>query len=169
MFSCVVAGTVYMPQEPMFFQSLQNPFVFRCVDGVMIDGNHRGLSKWIYKWVMCDVTTKKYFSLYYYKHISHFHGEFVSINGHVYTLYTCIHVCTCLGSVLTSTACTHVCVFTLTACTHMCVFTLTACTHMCVFLSVIACAVICSVCACVDFAMLWGTPLAFNHWRLVEI
>ncbi|CAI8025140.1 SET domain-containing protein 9, partial [Geodia barretti] len=42
-------GTVYMPHEPLLLQSLRNPFVFRCVDGVMIDGNHRGLSRWIYK------------------------------------------------------------------------------------------------------------------------
>lgn len=45
------AGTVYLPHEPLFFQSLWNPFIFRCADGVMIDGNHRGLSKWIYKYV----------------------------------------------------------------------------------------------------------------------
>ena len=43
------AGAVYMPHEPLLLQSLRNPFVFRCVDGVMIDGNHRGLSRWIYK------------------------------------------------------------------------------------------------------------------------
>ena len=43
------AGTVYLPHEPLFLQSLRNPFVFRCADGVMIDGNHRGLSKWIFK------------------------------------------------------------------------------------------------------------------------
>ena len=52
MYMYVCAGTVYLPHEPLFFQSLWNPFIFRCADGVMIDGNHRGLSKWIYKWVM---------------------------------------------------------------------------------------------------------------------
>ena len=51
MYVCMLlyAGTVYLPQEPLFFQSLRNTFIFRCADGVMIDGNHRGLSKWIYK------------------------------------------------------------------------------------------------------------------------
>jgi hypothetical protein len=38
-----------MPHEPLLLQSLRNPFVFRCADGVMIDGHHRGLSRWIYK------------------------------------------------------------------------------------------------------------------------
>ena len=41
-----------MPHEPLLLQSLGNQFVFRCADGVMIDGNHRGLSRLIYKWVV---------------------------------------------------------------------------------------------------------------------
>lgn len=42
-------GTVYSPSDPLFFQSLGNPFIFRCVDGQHIDGRDAGLSKLIYK------------------------------------------------------------------------------------------------------------------------
>ena len=52
-----------MPHEPLLLQSLGNPFIFRCVDGVMIDGNHRGLSRWIYKWVVQSVNQQKEFLL----------------------------------------------------------------------------------------------------------
>ncbi|XP_056444313.1 SET domain-containing protein 9 [Gadus chalcogrammus] len=42
-------GTVYEAYEPIFFQSLRNPFVFRCIDGVLVDGNDKGISKLVYK------------------------------------------------------------------------------------------------------------------------
>ncbi|KAJ8260757.1 hypothetical protein COCON_G00164800 [Conger conger] len=42
-------GTVYQTHEPVFFQSLRNPFVFRCIDGVLIDGNDKGISKTVYR------------------------------------------------------------------------------------------------------------------------
>ncbi|XP_040395797.1 SET domain-containing protein 9 isoform X1 [Cygnus olor] len=42
-------GTVYRKHEPIFFQSLGNPFIFRCIDGVLIDGNDKGLSKAVYR------------------------------------------------------------------------------------------------------------------------
>jgi len=42
-------GTVYMPHEPLFFPSLGNSFIFRCTDGIHIDGNDRWVSKSIYK------------------------------------------------------------------------------------------------------------------------
>uniref|UniRef100_A0A8C5SKC3 SET domain containing 9 n=1 Tax=Laticauda laticaudata TaxID=8630 RepID=A0A8C5SKC3_LATLA len=42
-------GTVYENHEPIFFQSIGNPFIFRCIDGVLIDGNNRGISKAIYR------------------------------------------------------------------------------------------------------------------------
>ncbi|XP_071117971.1 SET domain-containing protein 9-like [Haliotis cracherodii] len=42
-------GAVYEQYEPIFFQSLGNPFIFRCIDGVLIDGNDKNLSKFIYK------------------------------------------------------------------------------------------------------------------------
>ncbi|XP_064165095.1 SET domain-containing protein 9 [Anguilla rostrata] len=42
-------GTVYQTYEPIFFQSLCNPFVFRCIDGVLIDGNDKGISKIVYR------------------------------------------------------------------------------------------------------------------------
>lgn len=42
-------GTVYRPGETVFLQSLGNRFVFRCLDGTLIDGNDRGLSKLVFK------------------------------------------------------------------------------------------------------------------------
>lgn len=42
-------GTVYRIGETVFLQSLGNKFVFRCVDGTLIDGNDRGLSKLVFK------------------------------------------------------------------------------------------------------------------------
>ncbi|KAK1345414.1 hypothetical protein QTO34_014127 [Cnephaeus nilssonii] len=42
-------GTVYQKYEPIFFQSIGNPFVFRCLDGVLIDGNDKGISKVVYR------------------------------------------------------------------------------------------------------------------------
>uniref|UniRef100_A0A3Q3QD66 SET domain-containing protein n=1 Tax=Monopterus albus TaxID=43700 RepID=A0A3Q3QD66_MONAL len=42
-------GTVYQPYEPILLQSIRNPFVFRCIDGVLIDGNDKGISKMVFK------------------------------------------------------------------------------------------------------------------------
>ncbi|CAG0893758.1 unnamed protein product [Cyprideis torosa] len=42
-------GTVYLPGDPIFFQSLGNPFIFRCADGTLVDGSHRALSKVIHR------------------------------------------------------------------------------------------------------------------------
>ncbi|XP_057299670.1 SET domain-containing protein 9-like [Hydractinia symbiolongicarpus] len=42
-------GTVYYPMEPIFFQSLGNPFILKCIDGILIDGNNKGISKRIYR------------------------------------------------------------------------------------------------------------------------
>lgn len=44
------AGTVYKIGEPIFLPSIANSFVFRCADGMLIDGNDRGLSRLIYKY-----------------------------------------------------------------------------------------------------------------------
>ncbi|XP_048763107.1 SET domain-containing protein 9-like [Ostrea edulis] len=41
-------GTVYYPHEAILFQSIGNPFILRCIDGVLIDGNDRSLSKMIF-------------------------------------------------------------------------------------------------------------------------
>ncbi len=43
-------GTIYQTDEPIFFQSIRNPFVFRCIDSVLIDGNDRAISKTVYRW-----------------------------------------------------------------------------------------------------------------------
>ncbi|XP_006626869.1 SET domain-containing protein 9 isoform X1 [Lepisosteus oculatus] len=42
-------GTVYYAHEPIFFQSIRNPFIFRCIDGVLVDGNDRGISKVVFR------------------------------------------------------------------------------------------------------------------------
>jgi len=59
-------GTIYWPHEPILIQSIRNPFVFRCIDGVLIDGNDKGLSNIIYRsnarrdqlgpYPLCDTT-----------------------------------------------------------------------------------------------------------------
>ncbi|KAF7669800.1 hypothetical protein LDENG_00124580 [Lucifuga dentata] len=42
-------GTIYQSYEPILLQSIRNPFVFRCIDGVLIDGNDKGVSKMVFK------------------------------------------------------------------------------------------------------------------------
>ncbi|KAM9321989.1 SET domain-containing protein 9 [Pholidichthys leucotaenia] len=42
-------GTVYQPYEPILLQSISNPFVFRCIDGILIDGNDRGISRMVFR------------------------------------------------------------------------------------------------------------------------
>ncbi|KAG8456600.1 hypothetical protein GDO86_002397 [Hymenochirus boettgeri] len=42
-------GTVYQKYEPIFFQSIGNPFIFRCLDSILIDGNDKGISKYVYR------------------------------------------------------------------------------------------------------------------------
>lgn len=42
-------GTVYQTFEPIFLQSIRNPFVFRCIDGILIDGNDKGISKMVFR------------------------------------------------------------------------------------------------------------------------
>ncbi|GCB64219.1 SET domain-containing protein 9 isoform X1 [Scyliorhinus torazame] len=46
---CMYPGTIYQQYEPIFFQSVCNSFIFRCIDGVLIDGNDKGISKVIYR------------------------------------------------------------------------------------------------------------------------
>lgn len=47
--TCIIVGVVYQPWEPVFLVSLGNSFLFRCADGVHIDGKDTGLSKMMYK------------------------------------------------------------------------------------------------------------------------
>ncbi|KAJ9581408.1 hypothetical protein L9F63_023414, partial [Diploptera punctata] len=42
-------GTLYQAHEPILLPSIGNPFIFRCIDGINIDGNDRRISKIIYK------------------------------------------------------------------------------------------------------------------------
>ena len=48
-FCVLLSGTVYQPYDPILFQSIRNPFVFRCIDCVLIDGNDKGISKMVYR------------------------------------------------------------------------------------------------------------------------
>ncbi|KAK6188217.1 hypothetical protein SNE40_004446 [Patella caerulea] len=57
-------GTLYYNYEPILLQSINNPFIFRCLDGLLIDGNDQGISKYLYRscsnrdrvgpYLMCD-------------------------------------------------------------------------------------------------------------------
>jgi hypothetical protein len=47
--SSIYPGVVYYPGEPLFFQSIMNPFILRCSDGLMVDGRDRGISRSIFK------------------------------------------------------------------------------------------------------------------------
>ncbi|XP_068196590.1 SET domain-containing protein 9 [Antennarius striatus] len=42
-------GTIYQVYEPILLQSIRNPFVFRCIDGVLVDGNDRGISRMVFR------------------------------------------------------------------------------------------------------------------------
>ncbi|KAK1800852.1 hypothetical protein P4O66_006035, partial [Electrophorus voltai] len=44
-------GTIYQADDPILIQSIRNPFVFRCIDGVLIDGNDKGMSKLVFRLV----------------------------------------------------------------------------------------------------------------------
>ena len=45
----IYPGTVYLPSDVMFFQSIANKFIFRCSDCIHIDGKNTGVSKTIFK------------------------------------------------------------------------------------------------------------------------
>lgn len=49
MVAALYPGTVYLPYESIFFQSVSNQYIFKCSDGMHIDGNNRGLSKMVYR------------------------------------------------------------------------------------------------------------------------
>ena len=42
-------GTIYMPYQPILLPSFKNPYIFRCSDGVFIDGNYKGISAVLYR------------------------------------------------------------------------------------------------------------------------
>jgi len=46
---CLYPGTIYQPYQPILLQSIRNQFIFRCVDGVFIDGRDSGISKSIFR------------------------------------------------------------------------------------------------------------------------
>ena len=47
--ACLYPGAVYQPQDPVLLQSVANQFILRCCDGVLLDGNNRGLSPLIFR------------------------------------------------------------------------------------------------------------------------
>ncbi|KAL7642320.1 UNVERIFIED_CONTAM: hypothetical protein RMT77_006881 [Armadillidium vulgare] len=42
-------GLLYLPFQPILLQSICNKFVFRCVDGIHIDGNNKRISRLLYR------------------------------------------------------------------------------------------------------------------------
>ena len=42
-------GLIYFPHQPILFQSIRNSYIFRCADGMYIDGNYKGLSAMLYR------------------------------------------------------------------------------------------------------------------------
>ena len=42
-------GIIYQSYQPILLQSIGNPYIFRCADGIHIDGNYQGLSALLYK------------------------------------------------------------------------------------------------------------------------
>ncbi|XP_076462208.1 SET domain-containing protein 9-like [Babylonia areolata] len=42
-------GLIYENYEPILFQSLGNPFIFRCIDSLLVDGNDKCISKFLYR------------------------------------------------------------------------------------------------------------------------
>jgi len=46
---CLYPGTVYQPYQPILIQSVGNQFLFRCADGVILDGNHSLLASAIFR------------------------------------------------------------------------------------------------------------------------
>ncbi|XP_059479120.1 SET domain-containing protein 9-like [Neocloeon triangulifer] len=42
-------GTIYRSFEPILLPSINNPFIFRCLDGTHLDGKNTGLSRIIFK------------------------------------------------------------------------------------------------------------------------
>ncbi|ORZ41185.1 hypothetical protein BCR44DRAFT_1456849 [Catenaria anguillulae PL171] len=45
----IYPGTIYSPTDPILFASIHNAYILRRLDGHLIDGNPRGLSRWIYQ------------------------------------------------------------------------------------------------------------------------
>lgn len=46
----IYPGTLYLPQQhSIMLQSIGNPLLFRCFDGMLLDGNNRGLSRMIFR------------------------------------------------------------------------------------------------------------------------
>jgi hypothetical protein len=54
-------GTVYMPWDPIFFQSLGNSYIIRLSDGSFIDGKSKGISRWIYRSLYHKYRAEKYY------------------------------------------------------------------------------------------------------------
>lgn len=42
-------GVIYQSYDPILLQSIANPFIFRCIDNILIDGSDKKLSRYIYR------------------------------------------------------------------------------------------------------------------------
>nr|XP_045596485.1 SET domain-containing protein 9-like [Procambarus clarkii] len=42
-------GAIYLPFQPIFIQSINNPFIFRCIDGILVDGHDKRISKYLFR------------------------------------------------------------------------------------------------------------------------
>lgn len=47
--AAIYPGLVYNSWEPILLQSINNQFVFRCIDNIHVDGNDRGMSRYLYR------------------------------------------------------------------------------------------------------------------------
>ena len=45
-----IIGAIYTEFEPVLLQSIGNPFIFRCIDRLLIDGNDKGISRFVYRY-----------------------------------------------------------------------------------------------------------------------
>ena len=65
--ACLYPGLIYKPFNPILLVSIRNAYIFRCSDGIMIDGKAKGLSRTMYKSIhgrerlygfkpMCDIS-----------------------------------------------------------------------------------------------------------------
>lgn len=49
MVAALYPGTIYLPYEPVFIQSIGNSFIFRCANHIHVDGKDTGLSRLLYR------------------------------------------------------------------------------------------------------------------------
>ena len=85
-------GTIYLPYQPILLPSIGNPYIFRCADGIFIDGNYKGLSALFYRSIhgrdrissripVCDISWLHLRSVMQYSHSRNsIHSSDVNLN-----------------------------------------------------------------------------------------